>query len=110
MWWLQAKPFDGCIIQIKIAGGYSLKKRKEKKIPNVGAFTIEFIQPGALIIVNVSPIYLFFQDTVQTGRIQNGMKNEPGEVESWALFNVCKQSESNWSSGKGEVFKCDQNE
>lgn len=47
---------------------------------------------------------------MQTGRMQNGMKNEAREVESRALFNVCKQSESNWSSGKGEVFKCDQNE
>lgn len=58
----------------------------------------------------MSPLFIFFQDTVQTGRMQNGMKNEPREVESRALFNVCKQSESNWSSGKGEVFKCDQNE
>lgn len=74
----------------------------------MGAFTIEFIQPWALITVNVSPNF-FFQDIVQTGRMQNGMKNEPREVESRALFNVCKQSESNWSSGKGEVFKCDQN-
>lgn len=34
-------------------------------------------------------------------------KNEQGQVETFT-FTACKQSELNWSSGKGKVFRCDQ--
>lgn len=48
--------------------------------------------------------------TVKDREMQDGMKNEQGQVETWILLNACKQSELNWSSGKGKVLECDQSE
>lgn len=42
--------------------------------------------------------------------MQDSIKNEQGQVETWALLNVRKQSEFNWSSGEGKVLECDQSE
>ena len=49
----------------------------------------------------------FLEGTAEDREMQDSIKNEQGQVETQALPNARKQSELNWSSGKGKVLKCD---
>lgn len=77
----------------------------------MGALTIELIQLWAHSQYNeclCCHLYIFLEGTAEDGEMQDGMKNEPGQIETQALLNACKQSEPNCSSEKGKVLECDQ--